>query len=158
LCFIALLLFIGVYRDGTHEQTRTEERTMTEANSFGTPDSVAIARIIDHINNADIRWDGTFVGLVPAIVSDSASRLLASGDIAVPQLVGALEDESKFVVAHVLLTLLSGVEHQTAPWNGLSVDLSPAGQARFDVRQRFELGRRWRAWQQATPHPRSLPE
>jgi hypothetical protein len=68
-----------------------------------------------------------------------------------------LEDESRFVAAHVLLTLLSGVKYQTIPWNGLEVNLPPDGRARIDAGQRFELARRWRAWQEAAPHPRSLP-
>jgi len=114
--------------------------------------------MIDHLNNADIRWDGTLVGLVPMIVSNAAYQVLASGDVVIPALMSALEDESKFVAAHVLLTLLSGVEYHTMPWNGLKIDLLPDGQAQFDADQRFELMRRWRTWQQATPHPRSLPE
>lgn len=157
LCFIVPLLFMAIYCDGPHERTKLEERTMTELNSTEPPGSANIARMIDHLSNADIRWDGTFVGLVPTIVSDSARQLPAIGNDAVPQLVSALEDESKFVAAHVLLTLLSAVEYHTMPWNGLKVNLSPDGQARFDVGQRFELARRWRAWQQATPRPRSLP-
>jgi hypothetical protein len=116
----------------------------------------SIPGLIERLNNADIRWDGTFIGLVPTIVSDPARQLVASGEIAIPHLVRALEDESKFVAAHVLLTLLSAVEYHTTPWNGLDVDLSTDSQARFDVRQRFELARRWRDWQQATPRPRSL--
>src|SRR2546425_8964277 len=123
---------------------------MTEPNP-GEPGSANTARMIDDLNNADIRSDGSLVGLVPAIVGDSARQLLASGDVAIPHLIGALEDESKFVAAHVLLTLLSAVEHHTTPWNGLKVDLSPDGQAQFDVQQRFEISRRWRAWHQATP-------
>ncbi len=118
--------------------------------------SAEVARIIEHLNNGDIRWDGTLVGLVPIIVGNSARQLLSSGDVVIPQLVSALEDETKFVVAHVLLTFLSAIEYQTTPWNGLEVDLSADGQARFDVGQRFELARRWRAWQRAVPHPRSL--
>ena len=118
--------------------------------------SAGIARMIDRLRNADIHWDGTFVGLVPTIVNDSARRLLASGDAAIPLLVDALQDESKFVAAHVLLTLLSGIEYHTTPWNGLAVEISPDGQARFDTRQRFELFRSWQDWQQTMPRPRSL--
>jgi hypothetical protein len=98
------------------------------------------------------------VGLVPTIVSDSARELLDSGDAAVPPLVGALEDPARFVAAHVLLTVLSGVEHGTTPWNGLHVDLAADGRAEVDESQRGELARRWRAWQQAVPRPRTLPE
>jgi hypothetical protein len=156
--FVALLLFMGIYCNGPHERTKIKERTMAKPNSTETPNSAAITHMIDDLNNADIRWDGTFVGLVPTIVSDSARQLLASGDVAVPQLIGALADESKCVAAHVLLTLLSGVEYHTTPWNGLNVDLSHDGQARFEVSQRVELARRWRAWQQSMPRPQSLPE
>src|SRR4051794_22310271 len=91
------------------------EYIMTEHNSSESQGS-AVARLIEHLSNADIRWDGTFVGLVPSIVSDSARQLFDIGDDAIPQLINALEDESKFVAAHVLLTLLSGVEYNTSPW------------------------------------------
>lgn len=122
------------------------------------PDSAAVTRIIVNLSNTDIRWDGTFVGLAPTVVSDSARQLLASGEVIIPYLVKALEDDSKFVVAHVVLTLVSGVEYHTMPWNGLKVDLLPDGQVKVDAAQRFELVRRWQKWQQSAPHPRSLPE
>jgi hypothetical protein len=130
---------------------------MTENLSIRSPGSPAVARVIDHLSNADIRWDGTFVGLVPTIVSEMARQLLTTSGDAVPQLVSALDDESKFVTAHVLLTLLSGVEYHSTPWNGLAVELSPDGEVRIDPRQRFELARRWRTWQQVMPRPHSLP-
>lgn len=130
---------------------------MTEHRSTELEDPTAAAGLVDRLNNADVRWDGTFVGLVPTIVSETARQLLAAGDDAVPQLVNALDDETKFVTAHVLLTLLSGVEYHTAPWNGLAIELSPDGEVCIDPRQQFALARRWRAWQQAAPHPRSLP-
>lgn len=131
---------------------------MTEINSSQPPSPTTIAPMIEHLNNSDIRWDGTFVGPVPTVAGQPARQLLAAGEIAIPQLIGALEDESKFVAAHVLLTLLSGVEYHISPWNGLRIDLLSDGRAQFDVHQRIELARRWRKWQQATPHPRSLPQ
>ena len=121
------------------------------------PDPAATARFVGQLSNADIRWDGTLVGLVPTIVSDAGRQLLDIGNDAIPQLLSVLEDESKFVAAHVLLTLLSDIEYHTEPWNGLAIELSADGKAHIDVRQRFELARRWRAWQQTTPRPRSLP-
>ncbi|NLW35343.1 hypothetical protein [Syntrophorhabdus aromaticivorans] len=130
---------------------------MTPQNPTEPPDSAAIARIADRLRNADIRWDGTLIGFMPTVVSDSARQLLFSGEAVIPHLISALEDDSKFVAAHVLLTLVSGVEYRTRPWNGLNVDLLPDGQVKFDAAQRFELARRWRDWQQSTPHPQSLP-
>ncbi|MGH3901555.1 MAG: hypothetical protein ACRDTA_25535 [Pseudonocardiaceae bacterium] len=129
---------------------------MTERHSTESPGSTTVAGLVDHLSNADIRWDGTFVGPLPTIVSDEARQLLAIGDDAIPRLISALEDESRFVAIHVLLTLLSSVEYQTTPWNGLAIELSANGETRIDVRQRFELARRWRAWRQTTPRPRSL--
>jgi hypothetical protein len=149
--------FMVIYCDCLHGRTQLEERIMTEPNSTGYPSSTDIARMIEQLNNAHIRWDGTLIGLVPTIVSDSARQVLASGDVVIPQLVTALDDKSKFVAAHVLLTLLSGVEYRASPWNGLAIDLSADGEVRVDPRQRFELARRWRAWEQATPRLRSLP-
>jgi hypothetical protein len=146
------------YRGRCREQAKLEELAMAAFNSTGPPSSDAAARMIDHLNNSDVRWDGTLVGITPTIVGDPARQLLSSGNVVIPKLVSALEDESKFVVAHVLLTLLSGVEYHTMPWNGLEIDLSPDDEASFEVGQRFELARRWRAWQQATPRPQSLPE
>lgn len=129
---------------------------MTEHRPTGPPGPSEAARLIDRLDNGDIHWNGTFYGLVPTIVGDAARRLLASGTAAIPLLVGALEDESRFVAAHVLLTMLSGIEYRSAPWNGLEVDVSAHDEVRIDPRQRFELARRWRAWQSATPRPRSL--
>lgn len=130
---------------------------MTEHCPTEPRDLPDVDRLVDQISNADIRWNGTFYGLVPTIVSDAARQLLASGAVAIPQLICALEDDSRFVAVHVLLTMLSGVEYHTAPWNGLEIELSAEGEVRIDVRQRFELARRWRAWQQTIPHPRTLP-
>ncbi len=116
----------------------------------------AISDLVDRLGNGDVGWTGTFDGFLPTIVGDAARQLLAIGDVAVPYLIGALDDESKFVAAHVLLTTLAGVEHHTAPWNGLEIELLPDNEVRIDPRQRLELARRWRAWQATTPRRRTL--
>jgi len=129
---------------------------MTDANSSGSLNVSQISRVIRDLKNSDVKWDGTLLGLTPTIVSAPARQLLDSGDAAVPELIHALEDESRFAIAHVLLTFLTHVQYRTTPWNGLRVELSPDNQAHIDAGQRFELARRWRAWQQADPHPQSL--
>lgn len=131
---------------------------MTSGDPAEPIDSAAIASAVERLDNAVVRWDGTLAGLIPSLVSDSARRLLAAGDAAIPALVEALQDESRFVPAHVLLTQLSGVEHGTSPWNGLEVDLGADARVAIDPRQRFDLARRWHAWQQSSPRPRWLPE
>jgi hypothetical protein len=119
--------------------------------------TVPLELLIRRLANADIRWDGSYAGLLPAVEGDSARQLLAAGEAAIPHLFGAMGDPSKFAAAHVLLTLLSGVEHDAVPWNGLAVELSADGAVRIGPAQRFELAGRWRAWAQATPRPRALP-
>lgn len=108
--------------------------------------------------NADVRWEGTHLGLSPTIAGEAADRVRRQGESAVPRLVDALEDPDRFVAAHVLLTEISGVEHQAFPsWNGLAVDLAADGTVTIDPAQRHDLARRWRAWQAASPRPRALP-
>jgi hypothetical protein len=129
---------------------------MTERRETEPENPADVVRLVDQLGNADIHWNGTFYGLMPSVVGDAARQLLNSDAVAIARLVDALEDESKFVAAHVLLTMLSGVEYHTAPWNGLEIELSAEDEVRIDPRQRFELARRWRAWQGVTPRPRSL--
>ena len=121
------------------------------------PPPSGIGPLVDRLGNDDVRWDGTLDGLQPTLAGDAARQLVDAGAAAIPPLIGALDDESRFVAAHVLLTLLSGVEHATAPWNGLEIELPAEGEPRIDPRQRFGLARRWRAWQATTPRPRALP-
>ena len=101
--------------------------------------------LVDRLKNSDIRWDGTLIGLFPRITGEEAHELLALGEEAVPPLIDALDDESKFVAAHVLLTLLSDDEYETSPWNGLEIELGADGEPRVDPARRFELAKRWRA-------------
>jgi hypothetical protein len=130
---------------------------MSEHRPPENPGAADGAHSVDCLSNDDIHWDGTAIGLVPTLAGDKARQCLAIGNDVIPLLIGALGDETRFVAAHVLLTLLSGVEHQTVPWNGLNVELFPNGGLRIDPRQRFELARRWREWEQTKPPPRSLP-
>jgi len=131
---------------------------MVEPRSTAAPDAIAIEQLTTLINNNDVRWDGTSFGLMPTVVSTAGQQLLASGAPAISHLIDSLDDESRFVVAHVLLTHLSGIEYQTIPWNGLNIELLDNGEVRFDTSQRFELQRRWQQWHRSSPHPRSLPK
>lgn len=113
------------------------------------------AALVGALSPADVAWDASAIGLSP-VLSDRARAVLDAGDAAVPALLDALGDSSRFAVAHVLLTLLSGVRHGTVPWNGLQVDLEPDGTARVDPAQRADLERRWRTWAESSPRPAEL--
>ena len=112
---------------------------------------------IDQLGNADVQWSGTTLGLVPT-VSAQALRILDEGEAAIPALLDALGDEQRFVLAHVLLTRLSGMPHETVPWNGLEVDIAPGGAVHVDPAQRPALEGRWRRWSSSTPRPHELPQ
>jgi hypothetical protein len=105
-----------------------------------------VHRLAGGLRNEDVAWQGTTLGLMPAVESDAAQSLLGYGEAAVPALIEALDDEPRFVLAHVLLTLIAGEPYETAPWNGLQVDLCADGTVRVDPIQRRDLVRRWKEW------------
>jgi hypothetical protein len=113
---------------------------------------------VDELSNADVQWDGTYVGLRPVIESTEAERIRQQGDRAVPDLIAALADEDTFAVAHVLLTDIARVSHERLPtWNGLAVDIRADGTVTVEPAQRFDLARRWRQWYETQPRPDRLP-
>jgi len=74
------------------------------------------------------------------------------------QIIEALSDKDLFVSAHVLLTQISGLEHQVFPkWNGLELDIAADGTVTVDSEQRFDLARRWERWFHSEPRPKTLP-
>lgn len=109
--------------------------------------------------NDAIEWTGQRYGLKPYLDAGSDLRSAGADDVEAlaPQLVEALGDPDRFVVAHVLLTRLSRVSYATFPdWNGLAVELAVDGSSYVDPAQREALARRWQAWVEAEPHPTEL--
>jgi hypothetical protein len=97
------------------------------------------------LSGGDVSWHGTDLGLMPQM-SEADERLaheLDEGDI--PVLLDALDRDETFVKAHVLMTRLTGVEHETFPtWNGLAVDIGADGSTSVDPSQRPAIADRWR--------------
>jgi hypothetical protein len=111
----------------------------------------------EKLSNADVRWEGTALGLAPELTGEAA-RVVQLGDQALPGLLEALSDPDRFVVAHVALTELLGVEYESFPtWNGLEVSLEADGTVRIDPAQRPALAQRWQRWYTARPRPTALP-
>jgi hypothetical protein len=109
------------------------------------------------LSNDDVHGEGTLLGLAPALTGE-ARRLLERGEGVLPVLIEALSDPGRFVAAHVALTEISGVEHDTFPaWNGLAVALQTGGSVSIDPAQQPLLIERWRRWHQTRPHPAALP-
>jgi hypothetical protein len=111
--------------------------------------------------NDAIEWTGQRYGLKPYLEPPPVGLEQAGADevaAIAPALVEALDDPDRYVVAHVLLTRLSRVSHETFPgWNGLAVELAVDGSSRVDPAQRETLARRWREWLATEPHPSQLP-
>jgi hypothetical protein len=110
--------------------------------------------------NDTIEWTGQRYGLKPYLEQPAGPETASADEVAAlaPPLIEALGDPDRFVVAHVLLTRLSRVSHETFPgWNGLAVELAVDGSSRVDPAQRETLARRWREWLATEPHPSQLP-
>lgn len=110
--------------------------------------------------NDAIEWTGHRYGLQPRLDRPPGLETATTDEVdaIAPALVETLADPDRFAVAHVLLTRLSRVSYETFPdWNGLAVELLADGSSRVDPTQRDTLGRRWRAWLEADPHPGELP-
>lgn len=107
--------------------------------------------------NSAIRWDATRFGLLP-LLSENVEALEREGEVFIPALLDALLDPQRFVVAHVLLTRMTGVHYETFPtWNGLHVELRADGEVVIDPDQRRRLHQRWRKYFHTEPRPDMLP-
>ncbi|BAM02131.1 MULTISPECIES: hypothetical protein [Caldilinea] len=108
-------------------------------------------------DNSAIRWDATRFGLLP-LLSETAEELEQAGEALIPTLLDALLEPQHFVVAHVLLTRITGIRYETFPtWNGLSIELRADGEVHIDAEQRHELYRRWQSYFQTKPETNRLP-
>ncbi len=110
------------------------------------------------VANTEVRWEGTDVGLMPELVTGQSEAISSLNEGAIPDLIEALSDRELFVVAHVLLTRVSGVEYTAFPaWNHLAVEIGADGSVTIDPEQRHRLAAAWRQWCKSNPRPRRLP-
>ena len=109
----------------------------------GKPDPDALVAIL---TNADIRWDGTDLGLHPFVEGRPANKLLGLGKLASPALRKALSDPNKFVAAHVLLTQIEKKKYQISAsrWNNLSVNLHADGTVNYLPEQITKIMAMWK--------------
>jgi hypothetical protein len=111
----------------------------------------------DRLTQLRVNWEGMEAGLMPILVEGDSPATVEIKEMAIPDLISALADEELFAAAHVILTQLAGIEHQTFPaWNGLAVKIGANGITTVDPEQRFELTRRWVRWHDTIPHPKTL--
>lgn len=102
--------------------------------------------LVSRLTNADIIWDGSYVGLTARSEKESTRKLIALGGQGQSYLVQALDDPNKFVTAHFILTNIYRYELPVSAsnWNGLRIELWGDGKTEIDPQQRLELKRYWR--------------
>jgi hypothetical protein len=95
--------------------------------------------------NADVRWDGSYVGLRADVIGEASKALLVRGREAVPTLYRMLDDADRFVAAHVVLSELglTGTSVSSSSWNGLKVVLHADGRVTWDTDARHQIKREW---------------
>ena len=97
--------------------------------SEGDGAPVSASTLVNLLNNKDVSWDGTDLGVQPTIKGTNALQVMSMGTNAVPYLLLSLAKPDRFVVAHVLLTkiTLSTFPSDSTHWNLLPVDLLSDG-------------------------------
>lgn len=115
-----------------------------------------MTKLSDIPDNSALQWSGTRYGLFPTF-PEEVEKIINEGESAVPVLLDALNSPQLFVTAHVILTRITGVRHETFPsWNGLEVHIPATGDVEIDVEQRHRLAERWRMYYGTKPRPASL--
>jgi hypothetical protein len=120
-----------------------------------------IEELVRGLSQADVKWDGQYLGIVAHLHSERAKKLGAIGDPAVPALVKALADKERFASAHAILAMIaSGSPPEYVLFNDypIAVFLPADGKTFIDPAQRFDLQRRWQKWLETNPRPKSSPK
>lgn len=102
-------------------------------------------RLWEMLSNRDVAWAGEYPGLRPHL-SPNAETILQARDPAAGRILRAwLADADRFAIAHVLLTMAEGARHpvSASEWNGLRVEISAAGEVRYDPAQMSALRQKW---------------
>lgn len=114
--------------------------------------------LIQTLSGVEVIWDGTDAGLMPELIGYVPDTIHQLDEATVRYLIDILSRADLFVAAHVILTRLSGVVHETFPeWNGLKVNIAADGSVTIDPEQRYELAKRWKRYFETEPRPNMLP-
>jgi len=104
--------------------------------------------LVAQIRNDHIQWDAAGTGGIGAMnMGEPERRLVALGSRCRRSLIAALDDSSRFVAAHVILTTIAGRHFPGSPsasthWNHLQVTLY-ADHVDIPVAQKDKIKRLW---------------
>jgi hypothetical protein len=101
--------------------------------------------LVSQLSDEDIDWDGNIAGLQAKPSGWPARFILLRGGACVPQLIQALDDDSRFAAAHVLLSYLTQESRSVSggEWDSLHVDLDANGRTEIPAHQRPRLKQLW---------------
>ena len=113
--FVALLwmLPLCIYAGGG--KSESSEKTHKKETEF----------LVSKIKNDDIKWIRTEFSIIPSVKGEFARSIIVRRNIMnIPLLLKALNDNDKFIVAHVILSrmLLSTIIRSDKTWNHLNVE------------------------------------
>ena len=98
------------------------------------------------IHNDHIKWFGGIGSVGVESMGEPERRLVALGSGCRQSLINALDDTSRFVAAHVLLTTITRRHFPGNPysyWNHLEVNLYADGHVDIPVAQKDKIRRLW---------------
>lgn len=112
-----------------------------------TPVSDTHVAKLQAMRNSDVKWHGTYVGLLPEILDNELRGLIDTTEAIDSILLCALTDTDRMAVAHVLLAFRHPIQRSPADeaeqWQGLSVQLSANGEATYHRNNPRKLQREW---------------
>jgi hypothetical protein len=101
--------------------------------------------LVAQIRNDHIHWDGNIAGLYVSSMGEAERNIAARGSACRPFLVEALDDDSRFVAAHVLLTHIQKKPWSVsgAEWNHLRVELFADGRVEIPNGEKEKIKKLW---------------
>jgi hypothetical protein len=137
---LCLLCLAGCQSNSSTHNTMSSETQQEQPRSpQGMPASA------DALSNRDVTWDGNLLGLTPALSEPARAFLNQYPESGDAQMLECLDDEGRYVLGHVILSLKHGQSHTSNGdrWNGLRVILKADGSSEYEPGQRADLKRRW---------------
>ena len=109
-------------------------------------DSNHLSNSISDLDNGDVTWDGTYIGLFPHLSERAQPFSKVGGEPEQAALLAGLADSSKFAICHVLLSFRSKAPFSSGAeqWNGLTVALYCDGSVAYDYSQMEDIAAMWK--------------
>lgn len=137
LFFVVLLGVLGIYAINKKSYLSVYPEN---------PINEDILQLISDMRNDDVVWHGTSIGIWPSEVTGATLLLQNIQANITPLLIDELENQDKYVAAHVLLTFRTSTSFpaRRGEWNGLKIQLFSDGSVTFEGNDLIQLQEYWR--------------